>query len=356
MPRPSLLSTLGLAKILAVAGLAAAAHAQDDGFPPFAFPVEETTFSNGDVRFSAALLKPEGKGPFPAVVLVHGAGQATYDEPALRIHANAFVAVLSYDKRGSGNSTGDLSVADYDDLAADLAAGIEFLRSRRDVRPDQVGVLGRSEGAWVGSIAANRDPRIAFVIMSSGSGVRPSAQTLFATAEALRSLGASPEEVEAASQAKADQWAFYKRVAETGAAAEQSAELETARASVEERLHSFARFAPYVPQIVRSPASSPLAYFTAFTNMIDYDPEPAFRGARAPLLEVIGADDEVVDPKSTIAFLEKLRQSGRDVTVRTLPEVGHSLVVETDQGQRYPEDYPEFAVRWARKQVERAKQ
>ncbi|MCC6398604.1 MAG: alpha/beta fold hydrolase [Bacteroidetes bacterium] len=353
------LSCLCGAISLALFGLATVAYAQTDGAPPFAFKIDSMQFSNPPVRLAGAMLKPDGNGPFPAIVIAHGAGPGTFDEPAFRVHANAFVrggfAVLLYDKRGSGRSTGMLDTSDYDDLAADLGAGVMYLRSRGDIIRDQIGILGRSEGGWIGTLAASRDPQIRFVILSSGSGVRPSEQTLFATAASLRSLGASTEEIEAGTAAKAALWAYYARVAGLDSIAVRSSEMLMARDSLAIRLRSFARFAPIIPQIVRDPTHTPPAFFRAFTRMINYDPAPAFHAANVSLLEIIGEKDEVIEPASTIAVFEGLQRAGRDVTVRTLPGVGHSLVIMTKDGPRYPEDYPEFAVRWARAVIDRTR-
>ena len=344
---------------LALIGLAMVAHAQTDGFPTFAFAVDSVLFWNSPVQLAGAILKPDGNGPFPAIVMAHGAGPATFDEPAFRIHANAFVrggfAVLLYDKRGSRKSTGMLDTSDYDDLAADLAAGVRYLRARRDIIPKQIGILGRSEGGWVGTLAASRDSLIRFVILSSGSGVRPYEQVIFSTATALRAMGASSQEVEGAMAAKSAQWEYYRKVMKMDSAAGISAAMQAERDSLVKRLRSFSRFVPQIPQNVRDPARNPSAFFRAFTHKIDYDPAPAFRAARAALLEVIGANDEVVEPASTIAVFEGLRQSGRDATVRALPGVGHPLLIMTKDGPRYPEDYPEFTVRWARAVIDRTK-
>ena len=340
-------------------GFSIMTYAQTDGAPPFAFAVDSVSFSNGDVRLAGAVLKPEGDGPFPAVVIIHGAGPATLSEPAFRVHANSFVqsgfAVLLYDKRGSGKSTGDLDLSDYDDLAADLAAGVKYLRARRDIIPDKIGVLGRSEGGWIGALAASRDSLLAFVILSSGSGVRPSEQVIFSTVTALRAMGATPGEVEGAIAAKLAQWEYYRKVAKMDSAAGISTVMQAERDSLLRQLRSFARFAPEVPQNVRDPARTPSVFFLAFTNKIDYDPLASYRTSQAALLEVIGANDQVVDPVSTAAMFEKLRQEGRNVSVRILPDVGHSLTIMTKEGQRYPEDYPEFVVRWARAQIDEAK-
>jgi uncharacterized protein len=144
---------------------AASAHGaapQSGGIPHFEFDrkPEPIIFRDGDVQLSGVLVEPEGVGPFPAVVFAHGAGPATHDEPAFVIHANSFLrqgfAVLSYDKRGSGGSTGNLELSDYDDLAADLEAAVAYLRTRTEIAKSKIGVLGRSEGGWVGTIAAAR--------------------------------------------------------------------------------------------------------------------------------------------------------------------------------------------------------
>jgi pimeloyl-ACP methyl ester carboxylesterase len=340
-------------------GLTVMTYAQTDSFPPFAVAVDTISFTNGNVRLTGAILKPEGNGPFPAVVFIHGAGQGTLGEPAFRIHANAFVrggfAVLVYDKRGSGSSSGDLDLSDYDDLAADLAAGVKYLRTKRYILPGKIGLLGRSEGGWIGALAASRDPLIAFVILSSGSGVRPSEQVVFSTMTALREMGASQQEAERAMAAKSAQWEFYRKVAAMDSAAALTAEMQSERDSLVKELRSFARFVPQVPQNIRDPARTPSAFFRAFTSKIGYDPLPSFRTSRAPFLAVLGATDNVVDPVSTTAVFEQLRQAGHDVTVRILPDVGHSLVIMSNDGPRYPEDYPEFAVRWAREKIGRLK-
>ena len=326
-------------------------EAQTGGGPPFAYRVDSVKFQNGPVRLAGAMVKPEGDGPFPAVVIAHGAGPATFDEPAFRVHTNAFVGggflVLLYDKRGSGGSAGLLDTSDYDDLAADLAAGVQYLRTRGDVVPGKIGILGRSEGGWVGTLAASRDTSLRFVILSSGSGVRPPTQTLHAIGKALRERGASAEEAEAAKDATSALWSFYGSIARMDPSRATYGGTREARDSLEKRLRSFARFAPLIPQAVRDPVLTSPAFFRAFSRKIEYDPLPAFLKAKAALLEVIGSDDEVVDPKSTIAVFEELRRNGRDVTVRTLQGVGHSLVIMTPDGPRYPDDYPEFVVRWA---------
>jgi pimeloyl-ACP methyl ester carboxylesterase len=308
------------------------------------------TFTDGNVRLSGVLVEPRGPGPFPAVVFVHGAGPGTHDEPAFVVHANAFLkqgfAVLAYDKRGSGNSTGQLESSDYEDLARDVASAVAVLRTKAEIAPSQIGLLGRSEGAWVSTIAASKDPSIAFVILSSGSAVSPYEQTVFYTRRALRAKGTPEDRIEQAVSVKSAIWDFYKKVAD-GKTNQQV--LRSERIDLMKRLAEFQQFRPELPEGIMDPEVEDRRKFAAFTNMIFYDPLPALTSLHAPLLEAIGANDEVVDPVTTLAALDHLRKSGQDITAKTFPGVGHSLLImkgTTILG--YAEGYLDFITAWAR--------
>src|SRR5262249_31353091 len=134
------------------------------------------------------------------------------------VHANAFLkqgfAVLAYDKRGSGESTGNVEISDYEDLARDVTSAANFLRTRNEIARSKIGLVGRSEGAWVSTIAASHDAVIAFVIMSSGSAVKPYEQTVYWTRRALREKGLQEDRVEQAVNVKTRIWEFYRKVTE----------------------------------------------------------------------------------------------------------------------------------------------
>ena len=325
------------------------------GVPHFEFDrkPEPIHFQDGEVHLAGVLVLPEGSGPFPAVVFAHGAGPATHDEPAFVVHANAFLrqgfAVLSYDKRGSGASTGNLETSDYDDFARDLAAAVKYLRGRKEIVGSKIGLLGRSEGAWVATLAASHDPSIAFVVMSSGSGVKPYDETLYWTRGALRAKRMPDLRIEQALQVKAAIWDFYRDVSEGKLSKEEATKT---LASLRARLSEFSQYQPELPSGIMDPDVESREKFTAFAHIMFYDPQPAFRGAQAPLLEIIGDKDEVVEPSSTIAVMQDLAKSGHDVTVKSYPGVGHSLLVM--DGPRilgYPDGYLAEVVSWAQEKT-----
>ncbi len=138
---------------------------------------EEACFNNGAVRLCGTLVVPAGPGPHPSVVFAHGTGPSTrFGFLAwARLFARNGIAALAFDKRGTGNSSGELSVATFQDLASDLSQAVHWLESRADVR-NGVGVIGTSQGPWIAAIAAEQNFSIAFIIASSGGPLGPAEQ------------------------------------------------------------------------------------------------------------------------------------------------------------------------------------
>jgi len=134
---------------------------------------EDIAFSNGDVRLAGTLISPKTPARHPAIILVHGSGAENREFvlPLAHFLIRRGIAVFGYDKRGVGRSTGDWQTASFDDLAGDVVAAFDQLRSRPDIDGTQIGLLGVSQAGWIMPIAAVRAPEIAFLISVSGAGV-----------------------------------------------------------------------------------------------------------------------------------------------------------------------------------------
>lgn len=148
---------------------------------PYASVDVEFTNPEAGIALSGTLILPEGKGPFPAVLLVSGSGPQNRDEeifghkPFLVIAdylARRGIASLRYDDRGVGVSKGSFAAATTMDFASDARAGFAFLAARIEVDARRVGIVGHSEGAIVAAIAASTDPGVTFIAMLAGPGVR----------------------------------------------------------------------------------------------------------------------------------------------------------------------------------------
>ena len=119
------------------------------------------------MTLAGTLTIPEGAGPFPAAVLITGSGAQDRDETLLGHKPFAVladhltrrgVAVLRFDNRGVGGSTGDFASSTSADFATDASAAVSFLRTRVDIDRDAVGLVGHSEGGMVAPIAARTTP------------------------------------------------------------------------------------------------------------------------------------------------------------------------------------------------------
>jgi pimeloyl-ACP methyl ester carboxylesterase len=161
---------------------------------------EEVSFHNGDVTLAGQLTAPWSKGPHPAVVLIHGSGpeDRDYMGPWIDFFARQGVAVLSYDKRGVRDSTGDWKRASFEDLAEDVMAGVQLLKRRKDINPKQIGLWGISQGGWIAPLAASRSKDIAFIILHAGAGVPVAQNGLMSIEYELRAYGFPEAEIKRA--------------------------------------------------------------------------------------------------------------------------------------------------------------
>ena len=132
------------------------------------------------ISLSGTLTIPEGKGPFPALVLVQLQGPFDRDEPLLNHRpflvladylARKGIATLRYDVRGVGKSGGKFAGVTRTDLAGDVKAATAYLRGRPEIDPRRIGLLGHADGGRTAAIAADRNPDVSFLAVLSMASV-----------------------------------------------------------------------------------------------------------------------------------------------------------------------------------------
>ncbi|HET9371556.1 MAG TPA: alpha/beta fold hydrolase [Vicinamibacterales bacterium] len=293
---------------------------------------EEVTFANGAVTLGGTLAMPAGAGPFPAVVLITGSGPQNRDEEVFgfkvfKTLSDALVAqgiaVLRYDDRGVGKSTGNLVQSVTDDFAADALAGVALLKTRSSLAGDRIGLLGHSEGAGAAAVAATKSKDVAFVVMLAGTGVRGDVVLRQQAADGARANGATPERVErivAAHRKVTDAAAAGVPAAELGAAVRElaTAQIEAlppaAQATIPDRDAYLNRAVPTVVAQMSSPWMK---------HLLSFDPATAIAKVTCPVLAIFGAKDTQVPPSLNRAPVEAALKSNAHAKVVELPEANH---------------------------------
>lgn len=149
--------------------------------PPFPYKSEEVIYNGNGLQYGGTLTIPQGKGRFPAVLLITGSGQQDRDETIFHHKPFAVLAdaltrdgfvVLRVDDRGKGNSTGDFANSTTADFTKDVNASLDYLKSRTEVNDKKVGLLGHSEGGMIAPMVASQRTDINFIILLAGPGVK----------------------------------------------------------------------------------------------------------------------------------------------------------------------------------------
>lgn len=153
--------------------------------PPYRFDEETVTADYTDsqgnhVHLEGTLTIPRGSATrYPCLVLVSGSGQQNRDEeifqhkPFLVLAdylASRGIAVLRYDDRGMGASTGPLDSVDTRLFAEDAEAMFNALKGNPHVDPARLGIGGHSEGGAIAPMVAARNKDVKFVVMLAGQG------------------------------------------------------------------------------------------------------------------------------------------------------------------------------------------
>lgn len=138
---------------------------------------QEISFHNveQDLELGGMLFVPESNGPFPAAVVIHGAGTSQRDNywylsMASYLQSNGIVVLLP-DKRGSEKSEGDWRSSSFEDLATDTLAAISYLKEQTQVPISTIGIIGMSQGGQLSPLVATQSPDVAFLVDVVGTSL-----------------------------------------------------------------------------------------------------------------------------------------------------------------------------------------
>lgn len=308
--------------------------------PPFPYKSEDITFVNpkAGITLAGTLTMPEKGKKFPAVVLITGSGPQDRNEaimghkPFLIIAdylTRHGVAVLRFDDRGTASSQGEFDGATTADFATDVEAAVAYLRDRKEIDADKIGLIGHSEGGIIAPMVAAQDKKIAYIVMLAGTGF-DGADILVMQNEAIgRASGMAEKDLE---NAAAVNRILYKMVV-TGPV--DSALIEKAFISLKPLLSekmSDEEILEFADKSIRQLSTPWILYF------LKNNPANYLEKVRCPVLAVGGSKDLQVPARKNLYAIEKaLRKGGnKRVTTREFNGLNH-LFQQADTG--LPDEY-----------------
>jgi len=302
---------------------------------PYPYREEDVGYENKAAgnTLAGTLTIPTGKGPFPAVVLIPGSGPHDRDEtimghkPFLVLAdylTRKGIAVLRYDDRGVGKSTGNLAGATSADLAGDAEAAFAYLKGRPEVDARRIGLIGHSEGGIIAPMIAARNHDVNFVVTLAGSGV-PGDKVLVSQAQLVAEAGGMNQELAAKAGA---------RQREILGLVKQSPDNTALKKALEEK------FGGQVPDeqldgLVAQLGSPWYRYF------INYDPAPALRKVSCPVLALNGDKDTQVSSRENLPVIHAALEAGGNKNFETDELVGLNHLFQTAKTGA-PKEYGEI--------------
>ena len=304
--------------------------------PPFPYDSRDVTFRNGDVTLAGTLSVPEGAGPFPAVLLISGSGPQNRDEAimghkpflVLADHlARNGIAVLRFDDRGVGKSTGSFADATTKDFASDVEVGVAYLRTLKEIDSKRIGLIGHSEGGIVAPMVAARSPDVNFLVLMAGAGV-PLEELLREQARLLLKANGADDAYIARNEALAKRM-FAIAKAERDLAVRKQRLQDLAQSIID----SVAATGQPLPDGDKAGIEGSVEMLATpwMSYLLAYDPAATLRRVRVPVLAINGELDLQVSPSQNLPAIKAALEAGgnRDVTTLELPKLNHLFQTAT---------------------------
>jgi pimeloyl-ACP methyl ester carboxylesterase len=292
--------------------------------PPYPYREETVSFSNAaaNVQLAGTLTLPKGTGPFPAAILIAGSGPNDRDETVaghkpFLILADSLtrkgIAVLRYDKRGVGRSTGSVDKATTLDFAADTQTAVAFLKARKDIDPKRIGLIGHSEGAMVVPYVANHSQDISWVVLLAAPATIGEATLINQSGLIGEVGGLSGPQLLASLTFDREAYDVVRK--------------EKDPVVITEKVKQLVKDSGLDAALPPATLETQLRMLASpwFRFFLDYDPLPTLQALKTPTLALYGHKDLQVPPKFNLELTKKaLSDAGNsDFDVRELPELNH---------------------------------
>ncbi|MCL4264023.1 MAG: alpha/beta hydrolase [Anaerolineae bacterium] len=278
------------------------------------------TFTSESHTLAGTLYKPAGDGPFPTIVVLHGANAGKQDNPLYLHLAQALneigVAVYIYDRRDEAAPWKERVHPGYMALGRDGLAAVGMLKTRDDVDETHIGLWGVSQGGWIAPAAFVQSPDdIAFMILVSSSGVGPARQMVYAVPQVLRAVGYDEAVAQAGARLRETVDGYYRG----------EVTREAAQAHIDQYKDEPWFEHVYIDEILPEAVAQ-----TGWDNETQFDPGSVFSQITVPLLLLYGENDPWIPVGASMAiWRDALVQAGNDdVEIHRVPRTGHFMLID----------------------------
>jgi pimeloyl-ACP methyl ester carboxylesterase len=291
------------------------------------------------VSLVGSITIPQSKGLHPVVVLIAGMGpndrnsRTYFGRKPFQVLADHLthqgIAVLRYDKRGVGKSTGtfDTTVTSKD-FADDVMAGIEYLKTRPDIDVQQIGLIGHSEGGMIATMVAAQSKDVAFVVMMGGAVATTPEASIEHTALQLCADGATEEIINRDRAIRQKVLDIVTQEKNSELAEQQALEvIEQYWLKLPEALQQESTKLLFAFTITNAAARIKLFNSPWYRFFLSYSPADSLTKVTVPVLALNGEYDWISSPRITFPVIAKAlsEASNSDYTLVTLPKHNHSL-------------------------------
>lgn len=293
------------------------------------YDVEEVKYSNitANVTLAGTLTLPRSGKQSPAVLLIAGSGPIDRDETVFghkpflvladHLTKQGFV-VLRVDKRGIGQSTGNYGVATTEDFADDALAGVEYLKTRKEVNAQQIGLIGHSEGGLIAPIVAVKSNDVAFIVLMAGPCVTGEAILYAQEALISRAMGITEEQL-------SHQLDFQQQVLSV---IKNESDIEKAEKQLREIVANQVANLPKEEQqksVDAMETQMKRCNSRWFRYYLTYDPTISLRHLKIPVLVLNGELDSQVSPKQNLPVIAKILEEAKNRNYRIIefPKLNH---------------------------------
>lgn len=299
---------------------------------PYPYIEEELVYENKEAEITLAgiLTLPPGNGLSPVVLLISGSGpqdrnETIYNHRPFLVLADYLtrqgIAVFRVDDRGVGESTGDFSQATSVDFASDVLAGIEYLKTRKEINPKQIGLIGHSEGGLIAPMVAVKSADVAFIVLMAGTGLTGEEILYLQGALIYRAMGVSEEDIIKNRQFNEKIFSVIKEEKDKKNAEERLRQMfmEDWEKMSDEKKEQMGDPEVFLKAQLQSLLSPWLKFF------LTYDPKPTLSKVKCPVLAINGEKDFQVPPKENLSAIEKALVAGgnKNFIVKELPGLNH---------------------------------